>query len=96
MPFATVALAELVLVFSCRSPREAAWRMPRNPYLLACVALSAAVVAIAVYLPALHGPLGTASLDAGDAALVLALAFVPTAAAEAGKGVVRNIREKPH
>ena len=55
MAFATVALAELVLVFSCRSPRDAAWHLPRNNYLLASVAASVAVVALAVYLPVTPG-----------------------------------------
>jgi Ca2+-transporting ATPase len=95
MAFATVALAELVLVFSCRSPREAAWRIPRNGYLLASVAASAAVVALAVYLPELQGPLGTSPLGLSEAALVVALALVPTAVAEAGKAVLRKISGKP-
>jgi Ca2+-transporting ATPase len=96
MAFATVALAELVLVFSCRSPRDAAWRLPRNGYLLASVAASVAVVALAVYLPVLQQPLGTTSLELGEAALVLALALVPAAFAEAGKAVLRRISEKPN
>ena len=96
MAFATVALAELVLVFSCRSPREAAWRVPRNVYLLASVAASVALVALAVYLPALQEPLGTSPLGLGEAALVLALALVPAALAEAGKAVLRRISEKPN
>jgi Ca2+-transporting ATPase len=95
MAFATVALSELVLVFSCRSPREAAWRLPRNGYLLASVAFSALVVALAVYLPVLHEPLGTSSLDAAEAAIVLLLALVPAAVAEAGKAVIRKVGEKP-
>jgi Ca2+-transporting ATPase len=96
MAFATVALAEVMLVFSCRSPREPAWRLPRNAYLLASVALSAVVVALAVYVPALQEPFGTAALGAGDAAIVVALALVPAAFAEAGKTVLRAISEKPN
>jgi Ca2+-transporting ATPase len=92
MAFATVALSELVLVFSCRSPREAAWRLPRNTYLLASVALSAAVVALAIYLPALHEPLGTTSLGRADALVVAGLALVPAVCAEIGKAVLRKAR----
>ena len=95
MAFATVALAELVLVFSCRSRREPAWHLPRNAYLLASVALSTVVVALAVYVPALQEPFGTTALGAGDAAIVVALALVPTAFAEAGKTFLRAISEKP-
>ena len=90
MAFATVALSELVLVFSCRSPREAAWRLPRNAYLLVSVALSAAVVALAVYLPALHEPLGTSALGTADALVVAGLALAPAICAELGKAVLRN------
>ena len=60
--------------------------MPRNPYLLASVALSAALVALAVYLPALHGPLGTDfARGGGGGRRFVVLAFLPAAAAEAGK-----------
>ena len=96
MAFATVALAELVLVFSCRSPRDAAWHLPRNNYLLASVAASVAVVALAVYLPVIQEPLGTASLGLGEALLVLALALVPAALAETGKAALRKISGKPN
>ena len=44
MAFATVALAELALVFSLRSPIRAAWEAPRNMYLVGSVVLSAALV----------------------------------------------------
>ena len=96
MAFATVALSELVLVFSCRSPREAAWRLPRNGYLLASVLFSALFVVLAVYVPALHGPFGTASLDPAEAAVVLLLALVPAAVAEAGKALLRAVSGKPN
>ena len=51
MAFATVAFAELALVFSLRSPVRAAWEAPRNLYLVGSVVLSAAVVLVAVYVP---------------------------------------------
>jgi hypothetical protein len=41
MAFATVALAELAFVFSCRSAAEASWHLPRNGYLLGAVGASA-------------------------------------------------------
>jgi P-type Ca2+ transporter type 2C len=90
MAFATVALAELVLVFSCRSPREPAWRLPRNSYLLTSVVLSTAFVALAVYLPALHEALGTSALGPSEAAIVVALALLPAAGAEVGKALRRR------
>ena len=51
MAFATVAFAELALVFSLRSPIRAAWEAPRNLYLIGSVVLSAALVLVAVYVP---------------------------------------------
>jgi calcium-translocating P-type ATPase len=90
MAFATVALAQLALVFSCRSPREAAWRLPRNAYLLASVALSVAIVALTVYVPAFHEAFGTRTLDLADALVVTGLALVPAAGAEAAKALLRR------
>ena len=62
MAFATVALSELALVFSLRSPIRAAWQAPRNLYLLGSVVLSAAIVLAVLYLPMLNEPLGTVPL----------------------------------
>jgi Ca2+-transporting ATPase len=92
MAFATVALAELVLVFSMRSYVEPPWKAPRNRYLTSSVAISAGLVALAIYLPALHEPLGTVALGAPELVLVVALALVPTGLAEATKAVLRFAR----
>jgi Ca2+-transporting ATPase len=90
MAFVTIALAELALVFSVRSPVGAAWRAPRNPALLGSVVLSSAVVGLAVYTPALQEPLGTVAL-AGDALAVAALlALVPAVCVETGKALLRR------
>jgi Ca2+-transporting ATPase len=90
MAFATVALAELALVFAVRSPIRPAWFAPRNVYLLASVVVSAAFVGIAIYVPALHEPLGTVALDASQLGVVLALSFVPSVCVEAGKALFRR------
>ena len=89
MAFATIALAELVLVFSIRSGERPAWRAPGNPFLVASVSLSAAFVAAAVYLEPLGAAFGTVPLEPRAAAVVLALAAAPALAAEAGKAVLR-------
>jgi magnesium-transporting ATPase (P-type) len=91
MAFTTVALAELALVFAIRSPIRPAWEGPRNLYLAGGVLLSAALVGLAVYLPALHEPLGSVSLDVNQLAFVVALALVPFACVEAGKAVFRRV-----
>ena len=90
MAFATVAFAELALVFSLRSPLRPAWEAPRNLYLVGSVVLSAAIVVVAVYLPALNDPLGTAALDATELAVVIGLAFAPFLCVEAGKALFRH------
>ncbi len=90
MAFATIAFAELALVFAMRSLAAPAWKAPANPYLAGAVGLSAAVVLLAVYLPFLHDPLGTVSLSAPQLALVAVLALVPFACVEAAKLVRRR------
>ena len=90
MAFATVALAELALVFSFRSRRLAAWSMPANPLLVLGCAVSAAIVAVLVFLPAAHSVVGTTSLSTAQACAVLALSLVPAAAAEIAKQVTRR------
>jgi Ca2+-transporting ATPase len=90
MAFATVALAELALVFSLRSPVHAAWDAPRNVYLVGSVVLSAAIVIAALYLPGLNEPLGTVPLGLAELAVVVALALVPFACVELGKAVLRQ------
>ena len=88
--YATVALAELVFVFSCRAERHPAWRLPRNPFLELAVAASLAVLAATVYLPALHASFGTVALSTDELAVVLAFALVPAVAAEAWKAILRS------
>jgi Ca2+-transporting ATPase len=88
MAFATIALSELIVVFAVRTPLEPAWKAPRNPYLFAAVAGSVTLLALVIYLPALHDPFGTVGLDPGQLALVLAFATVPFVAVEAAKGLL--------
>jgi Ca2+-transporting ATPase len=90
MAFATVALAELALVYSVRSPIRAAVQAPRNGYLAGSVLLSAGIVGAAVYLPVLHDPLGTVSLHAAELGLTAALALAPFAAVELAKALLRR------
>jgi Ca2+-transporting ATPase len=90
MAFATLALAELLLVFSIRTGRAPLHRGARNPILLGAVLASLAVLALVVYAPVLHDAFGTTSLGPAAAAAVTALALVPTLAAEAAKAVLRR------
>jgi Ca2+-transporting ATPase len=88
--FATVALAELVLVFSMRSRLEPAWRGPRNSYLLAGVGSSLLVVGVMLFLPSVRDSLGMTAPSSAEALLVVALAAVPAAAVELLKAVARH------
>jgi Ca2+-transporting ATPase len=90
--FATVALAELAFVFSCRSERLPSWRLSRNRPLWLAVLLSLGIVLALVYVPQLHGPFGTVSLTAPELALVTALSLLPAVAAETVKGRRRGRR----
>jgi magnesium-transporting ATPase (P-type) len=82
-----------VVVFSIRTGRAPLHRGARNPLLFAAVLGSLLVLALVVYLPALHGAFGTVSLAPEAAGLVVLLALVPAAAAEVAKTLGRRRRE---
>ena len=85
MAFATLALSELLIVFSIRSPWAHAWQLPRNGWLLGSTAGSAVVVAAVVYVPFAHHPFATVSLGVVEAVAAAALALVPLVVVEAAK-----------
>ncbi len=87
--FATVALAELVFVFSCRADLLPSWRLESNRLLWLAVGVSLIFVAAALYVPSLHEPLGTVSLRADELVLVVVLAVAPAVVTEIAKWIVR-------
>jgi Cation transporting ATPase, C-terminus len=87
---ATLALAELGLVYGMRSTTAAAWQAPRNRWLNASVLASAALVVAAVYLPGVRSAFAAVPLDPAAAATVLALSLVPLAAVELYKAWRRS------
>jgi calcium-translocating P-type ATPase len=89
MAFATLALSELVLVFGIRSPQTAAWRLPRNPWLVWSALGSAALVLALVYVPAAHEAFSTVALGAPELIVVLVLAAAPLVVLELGKAAFR-------
>ncbi|HEU0246752.1 MAG TPA: cation-transporting P-type ATPase [Gaiellaceae bacterium] len=95
MAFATIALAELVFVFSVRSTVAPAWRGPRNATLTWSVLASALLVALVIYMPALHEPFGTQPLGPIELLVVAVLALVPTALVESVKARRRWDRPEP-
>ncbi|HET8967827.1 MAG TPA: HAD-IC family P-type ATPase, partial [Gaiellaceae bacterium] len=90
MAFATLAFAELALVFAVRSPIHPASAAPRNRYLLGSVLLSVAVVLGAIYVPFLNDPLGTVPLHSDELLVTALLALLPFLCVEAGKALARR------
>ena len=90
MTFTTLGLSELLVVFSIRSPTLAAWRLPPNRWLYGSVVVSAAFIAVAVYLAQLHEPFATASLSATALVVAGALAASPVVIIETVKAVLRT------
>ena len=88
--YATVALAELVFVFSCRAETLPPWRLPRNRHLEVAVLGSLGFLVLTLYLPALQDVFDTVSPSLQEAAVVVSLAIVPALAAEAWKTVARR------
>jgi Ca2+-transporting ATPase len=90
MAFATLAFAELALVYGMRSNSAAAWQAPRNSWLDASVLSSAALVVAVVYVPGAGSAFAATPLGVGPAAVVLALALVPLVAIELLKAYRRS------
>jgi Ca2+-transporting ATPase len=90
--YATVALAELLFVFSCRAELRPARGLPRNHHLEAAVLGSLAFLLATIYVPALRDSFGTVSLPLEELGIVLALALLPVLASESLKAVVRRVR----
>jgi Ca2+-transporting ATPase len=87
MAFATLALSELALVFTLRSPAEQAWRLPVNHALVWSALGSALLVIGAVYTPQAQPALATTALPPLAALLCGVLALVPFAAVETAKAL---------
>ena len=92
MAFATVALAELVFVFSLRVLNAPPWKAPPNRALIASVLASAAVLFAAIYVPGLRPLFGTVALAPAELAVVAVLALVPTLLVEAVKALRARVR----
>jgi Ca2+-transporting ATPase len=90
MAFATLALSELLIVFSIRSPTIAARQLPPNKWLHASVIASTAFLATAIYLPLAHGPFATVSLGLWPAITAIALAAAPAVLVELVKLMTRR------
>jgi Ca2+-transporting ATPase len=90
MAFATIALAELAFVFSCRSVLEPAWRQVWNPHLVAGVGASALLLGLVMDLPGLHEAFGTTSLERAELGIVVGFALAPAILVELAKALIRR------
>jgi Ca2+-transporting ATPase len=92
MAFSTLAIAELILVFSIRSGDSLAWRAPRNPFLLASVLVSFVLLVLTIYIDPLRDAFDTERLGIAAVAVVAGLSIAPSALTEAVKAVRRRRR----
>jgi Ca2+-transporting ATPase len=90
MSFLAIALAELALAYSLRTPAQPAWRGSWNPLLAAGVAASAAIALLCVYLPVLHEPFGTVSLARSELGVTVGFAVLPAVVLELAKALARR------
>jgi Ca2+-transporting ATPase len=90
MAFATLALSELLIVFSVRSPSRSALREPRNTLLFAGVGASAIFLSLTLAL--FQEPFETVTLAPWQLAVVGSLAILPATAIEAAKAMLRGKR----
>jgi magnesium-transporting ATPase (P-type) len=88
MAFVTLAMAELVLVFSIRTGTSPAWQGPRNPLLVSSVLVSFLLLVLPIYFAPLRDAFGTHVLGSSAAAIVAGLAIAPAALTEAAKVVL--------
>ena len=93
MAFATLALAELPIAYTTRSERYPLIRLGlfTNKWMQAAVALSALLTVAVIFVPFLNGPFNTVPLTVAQWELVLPLALIPAAVAEASKFVLRSL-----
>jgi Ca2+-transporting ATPase len=92
MAFATLALAELALVYGMRSGTAAAWHLAPNRWLNLSVVVSAIFVIAAIYVPGGSTVFATKPLGLIDDVIVVLLALVPLGAIELAKYHVRRVR----
>jgi len=90
MAYATLSLAEILVIFSLRTTTTAAWQGARNPELLATVVGSAGVLAVSIYLPSANTLLGTVPLSMAQLASVGVLGLVPIVLTELWKHVAHQ------
>jgi Ca2+-transporting ATPase len=93
MAFTTLALSELLLVYSIRSPSLAPWRLQSNRWLDLSVLASAGFLACSVYLPIAQEPFATVALPLAPALTAIALAAVPSLGVETAKFVRRHRKQ---
>ena len=91
MTFASLVLIQFFKAYSFRSDRLSIVESPfANRWLNLAVLWECLLLAVIIYLPALHAPFGTYSLPLGDWLVILPLALSIVPALEAAKWMVRR------
>jgi Ca2+-transporting ATPase len=92
LAFMTLAIVQVVHVFSARSETRSAFdgRLIRNKWLWAAVALCLLLQVAAVYVPFLRRVLSTVALDANDWGIVVGCSLLPLAIVEIVKWIQRR------
>jgi len=89
MAFATLTLARLFHGFNCRS-EFGIFKIGlfSNPYSIGAFFAGVLLLAVVLFIPALHGVFGVTALSFVQIVKIVALAFLPTIAIQAGKGII--------
>lgn len=91
MTFTSLVLIQFFKAYNFRSDRRSVLERPfANRWLNLAIAWECLLLALIVYLPALHAPFGTYALPLADWLVILPAAFSIVPALEAGKWMVRR------
>jgi Ca2+-transporting ATPase len=96
MAFATLVLAELFVVYTCRSERFPLLRLGvfTNRWMQYAVAFSGIMLVLVVYVPFLRPVFDTVPLTLREWALILPLVTLPSVLAELQKAVLRRMESR--
>lgn len=97
MAFGVLAFSQVLRALNQRSSTDPIWNREggRNPWLVGAVAASAALMVVALSVPALHDAFGTAPMGAAQWAAVGGLALLSLVQAEAAKALGRLRANRP-
>ena len=93
LTFVSLVLIQFFKAYSYRSDHLSVWRRPfANRWLNAAIAWEVSLLAVILYLPALHGPFATFSLSPSDWLLVLGVSATVLPVVDLAKAVLKRVR----